>query len=494
MHDYLDVEIGDVGLRERAPRFKVLAKSMPKYVNELEHWQCQARDYAQRFIRPKALEIDKRCQVDPSYFDWELVGRSTPYGFLSMFVPSAIGGGGQLTTALAIVMEEMCAACAGVANIFGATGLGVSGLLLGLDLYHYDRALTELVEGDRKGQPVLFAAAITEPLAGSDVEDAGYLQHAKLQTEVKPVRGGYRINGRKVFISNGSVAKYTTLIAPLDKTQPVATQSAFLVKQGDPGFSVGHIESKMGMKACPATELVFDDCFIPAERLIGAEGSAVSFIETVLGASRGPVGAIATGTARGAFERVVEFAKNNQRAGRRLIDHGWVQLKLADMARKIHLCRQAYLDACMSFDFQGVPRLLEQWPTRIGLGLVPSFVRKHRIATAAIRSNLARKALDHYFETMLDPADQRHIQQYSSMAKVSASDIAVEITYDALQIVGLEGALYRHELEKIFRDAKLTQIYEGTNELNRHNIFKNTFSTEPDRYPVVVPTRAGALS
>lgn len=478
MHDYLEVEIAQRSLCEMAPRMKIFAELMPQFVNDLELWQAKAREYGGRCVRPRALEIDRRCQADPSYFDWELIKRSTPYGFLSMMVPKGAGGGGQLSTSMAIVVEELCAACPGVATVFGANALGVSGMLLAMDFYHYDRALAELAQGDRRGKPVIFAAAITEPLAGSDVEDEEYLRTAKLTGEAKRVQDGYLINGTKVFISNGSVAQYAMVIVPLDRKRPVQTQSCFLVRKGDAGYSVGRVEEKMGMKACPAAELIFEDCFVPAENLIGGECTGVQGVETVLGASRGPVGAIATGTARGAFERVVDYAKQRKVGGRRLIDQQWVQLKLADMALKIHASRQVYLDACMSFDFQGVPKLMKQLPSRIILDLIPQSVRTNGFVSKLLRSELATKTTRAMSDRVLNPDDQRHQQQYSSMAKVSGSDMAVEVASEALQIVGLEASLHRLELEKLYRDAKLTQIFEGTNQLNRHNIFKNYFPEE----------------
>jgi butyryl-CoA dehydrogenase len=446
-------------------------------VRELEAWQAKAREYGRRFVRPQALEIDAKCRRDPRYFDWDLIRRAMPYGFLSMAIPKSAGGGGNLTTTTAVVLEELCAACSGVANVFGAHGLGISGILLGFDLYHVDRSLADVVESEKRGEPVIFAAAITEPLAGSDVEDAGYLRTAKLMTEARPVAGGYRLNGRKVFISNGSIAKYSSVIAPLDRTRPNETMSAFLVRAGDPGFSVGRVEEKMGMKACPAAELIFEDCFVPRENLIGLEGDGVRGVETVLGASRGPVGAIATGVARGAFERLVDFTVRKKTGGRRLFDQQWVQIRLADMARRIFLARQAYLDGCMTFDFTGAPKLMKLFASRM-LDAVPSHVRRHPLITRVLRSATMQRTTRRMMDERLDENDLHHIQQYSSGAKITGSDTAMSVAYEALQIVGLEASLHRHELEKIFRDAKLTQIYEGTNQLNRHNVFINLFPRE----------------
>ena len=478
MTEYLDIEISKRSLKEMAPRMKLMSELMPEWYEALEDWQARAREYGERFVRPKALEIDVECTRNPSYFDWDLIKESTPYGFLSALVPKGAGGGDQMSTALAIVLEELCAVCSGVANVFGANGLGVSGVLLGMDFYHMDRALAELADGDRKGKPVIFAAAITEPLAGSDVEDGEYLKTARLMTEAKPVKGGYVLNGRKVFISNGSVARYTTVVAPLDKSRPVETMSGFIVREGDKGFSVGRVEEKMGMKACPAAELVFEDCFVPRKNLIGREGEGVRFTEMVLGASRGPVGAISTGVARGAFERIVALTKRKRDGGRRLFDRQWVQIRLADMARRIHLARAAYLDSCMSFDFQGIPKLMKHPVTRLVVDATPRCVRKLPPVTAMLRSDLNFKTTERLLARHISDADLRHIQQYSSMAKISCSDTAMEIAYEALQMAGLEGSLQRMELEKVFRDAKLTQIYEGTNQLNRHNTFINFFPGE----------------
>ncbi|MFH2009672.1 MAG: acyl-CoA dehydrogenase family protein [bacterium] len=478
MTDFMDVESSQRSLKELAPRLKILADHLPAWVRDLEEWQAKAREFGNRHVRPRALAIDRECSRDPGYFDWDLMRSAAPYGFLSTAIPAAVGGGGQMTTATAVIMEELCAACSGVANIFGANGLGLSGILLSMDFYHIDRSVTEVAAAERRGEPLIFAAAITEPQAGSDVEDAGYLRTARLMSEARPVPGGYLLNGRKVFISNGSVATYTTVTLPLDKRRPVETFSTFLVKKGDLGFSVGRIEEKMGMKACPATELIFEDCFVPIENRIGPEGEAMRGVEVVLGASRGPVGAIATGVARGAFERCVAFTKRKRSGGRRLIEHQWVQLRLADMARKIHCARQAYLDATMAFDFQGVPKIMKTASSRVLMDLVPQAVRKSGLVTRALRSDAVRETTRRTLERQLDPDDQRHIQQYSSMAKVTGSDVAVEVAGEALQLVGLEASLHRNELEKIFRDAKLTQIYEGTNQLNRHNIFQSLFPGE----------------
>lgn len=456
----------------------VLKEISPNRYDALEAWRLKAKDFADHHIRPKALETDQRCSADPAYFDWDLLKKAAPHGFLSLLVPKGLGGRGEFCTTLAIVMEELCVACPGIANIFGAHALGVSAVLLGFDVHHFDRALSEMAHAERRGEPILFAAAITEPLAGSDVEDAEYLRTARLITEATPVLGGYRLNGRKVFISNGAEAEIIAVVAPVDKRNPVETQSAFVVRRGTPGFSVGRVEKKMGMKACAAAELIFEDCFIPQENLIGQEGQGVRLAEWVLGGSRPAVGAVGTGIARGALERTIKFAQDKRWGGQRLIDQQWVQLKIAEMGRKVHVARQAYLASALNFDLFGVPKMMAHPGSKLLLNVLPRSVRTHSLTDSVLRSEAVHSAMLRFVDHSLNDADARRIQRQASMAKVSGGDTAMEVCYEALQIVGLEGSLRRYELEKLYRDAKLTQIYEGTNQLNRHTIYSNALVEE----------------
>ncbi|MBI5478452.1 MAG: acyl-CoA/acyl-ACP dehydrogenase, partial [Deltaproteobacteria bacterium] len=300
---------------------------------------ARARAYRQRYIDPVAAELDRRLLLDPHYHPADLVQAGCEYGFLSLPIPTFLGGGGGLALHSAVLLEELCAGCAGIANIFGAHYLGISGLLLSFDLNLFDRFLRLVPEAERRGEPLIFAAAITEPTAGTDVEDADLLHTARLSMGARKVAGGYVLDGRKCFISNGSVARYTMLTCATDRRRPAETWSGFVIPAGTPGFSVGRVELKLGQRACHAAELVFEDCFLPEDLRIGLEGGGVQMTEVVLAASRAPVAAIATGIARGAYEAALAFAREQPDGHGRLIDRQWVQQALADMHAALELGR-----------------------------------------------------------------------------------------------------------------------------------------------------------
>ena len=453
------------------PRLRTIRKYDPALVEELIEVQLRAREYAEQHIRPVALKLDQRIAGDHSYFAWDLVEKALPFGFLGFIVPRSYGGRGKTVTHMAVLMEELCAYCPGIANIFGAHALGISPLLLAPDLRHYERYLRVVAEKERAGEPVLFALAITEPDAGSDVEDADFLQTARLSTRARKVTGGYRLSGRKVFISNGSVARYIWVGSYLDPEQPVETAVCFVVPNDAPGFSVGRVEHKLGQRACPASELIFDDVFIPEEDRVGEEGEAERLTAVVLGASRGPVAAIATGTARGAFERLIEYLQQKKVNGRYLFEEQRVQMALVDMMAKIQLARQIYLDSVMAYDLMGMTKLIRH-PLMKMMDRIPTALH----ALPPYRQFLHSKSIYQIgrwlAEREVTEQDIAYTAGLSSLAKYLASDLAMEVCSQALEIMGPDGPIPEFGVEKAFRDVKLTQIYEGTNQINRIYAFK----------------------
>ncbi|HHN93616.1 MAG TPA: hypothetical protein ENK17_02515, partial [Anaerolineae bacterium] len=168
----------DLSSLEAYPALELIHRSHPRLVERLARVQEDARDFAHRYVAPIALEVDARVAREPTYFPWEIVRRGAERGYLTFNLPRMVGGGGQTTLATSILLEELCAQCAGIANIFGAHALGLAPLLVGgYDMQKYYRFLQETVRGEREGNPVLWAFAITEPGAGSDIEDADEVNH-----------------------------------------------------------------------------------------------------------------------------------------------------------------------------------------------------------------------------------------------------------------------------------------------------------------------------
>lgn len=467
-------------VREAFPRLLMMEKSMPGLVEELVGVQKDGREFGEKHIRPAAIELDRKIGEDSSYFAWDIVKKATRYGFLSYTIPKPFGGKGYFTTHFAVLMEELCSYCPGVANIFGAHALGLCPLLLSPDIRHYSKYMQTVALAEKKGTPLIFALAITEPDAGSDVEDKDEMATARLSTVAKKVPGGYILNGRKVFISNGSVARYIWVGAVLDRKRPVETTVSLVVPNDAKGFSVGRIEKKMGQRACPASELIFEDVFVPVEDRVGDEGEGEALVSAVLGASRGPVAAIATGIARGAFERLLEYLNVTKVNGMYLFEHQWCQSMLADLMTKLQMARQLYMDATTACDMLGVPKLMNH-PMMKSLDLVPEHLMKSEAARHFFRSKGMYKFVKDLAAKNIRNEDVSLIVTYSSMAKYMASDLAVEIISKAMDIIGEDGPLVEYGIEKLYRDVKLTQIYEGTNQINRLFAYKNGLHYEKRR-------------
>ncbi len=454
-------------LSEQFPR--LIQDGGRRYVRELERLRANAHRFAEEHVRPRALEIDRRTGEDPSWFDWDLVRAGARHGMLDFLIPKQAGGGGGMSTQGAIVMEELCAACPGIGLIFGAHALGISPLLLG-GPSQWDGVLAELVASESSGEPLLMACAITEPEAGTDVEDPDLLARARITSHARRVPGGFRLSGTKRFISNGSVARWITILMPTDPRRPVETWTCFLLDTRSEGFAVSRAEHKMGQRACPAAELTFDEVFVPDERVVAREGDGAPATMIVLACSRPPVAAIATGIARGAYERVLAWLEED-RAAKGLLERQHVQLALASMEEDIHLARQAYMDAATELDHRALGNVMSH-PAVRALGHLPASVRKRAPVRGLLTSDRARDttiALLH--RTTSDQALTRSLA-LSSMAKARGGDVAMRVTGAALELVGLRAGPVRAELEKLWRDAKLTQIYEGTNQLNRTEVYR----------------------
>ncbi len=438
-------------------------------VRELERLRARARRFAEEHVSPRAMEIDRRTDEDPSWFDWDLVRAGAEHGMLSFLIPKPAGGGGGLSTEAAVVMEELCAACPGIALIFGAHALGISPLLLG-GPSQWDGVLSELVCSERTTRPLLMACAITEPEAGTDVEDPDLLARARITSHARRVPGGFRLSGAKRFISNGSVARWITLLMPTDPRDPAHTWTCFLVDASSEGFSVNRVEHKMGQRAAHAAELALDEVFVPDERVVSREGDGAAATMIVLACSRPPVGAIATGIARGAYERLLVWLEED-RAAKGLLERQHVQLVLASMEEEIHLARQAYMDAATELDYRALGGAMRH-PAVRALGHVPAGIRKRRSVRGLLASDRMRDTtISILHRTTSESAVTRSVA-LSSMAKARGGDVAMRVTGAALEIVGLRGVRIRAELEKLWRDAKLCQIYEGTNQLNRLEVYR----------------------
>ena len=325
-------------------------------------------------------------------------------GFCGLEIPEEYGGLGQDYYTVAAVYEELAKVDAGVATAIAASGLGLKPVL-----QHGTDAQTKLYAEYLTGEKGsgFCAFCLTEANAGSDAA-AGTTVAVKQGDE-------YVLNGTKCFITNGGVASVYTVFAITDKTKGVKGISAFIVERDRPGVSVGKEEDKMGIRLSNTTEVIFQDVHIPADHLIGEEGKGFIYAMQTLDLARPMVASLAVGIAQRAIDESVKYAKQRVTFGKPIIKHEVIAFKLADMDMKTEVARAAIINFLNTY--YAVPK--------------------------------------------------RNYTREAAIAKCFAGDMAVQVALEAVQILGGFGYSREYPVEKLVRDAKIMQIYEGTNEVQR---------------------------
>jgi len=358
-----------------------------------------ARRIAEEKILPVRAELDEKEE-----FPWAIIKDLADADMFRVFIPEEYEGLGGGCLELCLVVEELSRVCGGVATTYAVNALGSYTLIEYGTEEQKRKYLPDIAAGKR-----LTAFAISEATAGSDA--------SAIKMTADKVEGGYLLNGTKQFITNAGEAELYTVIVLTDKTRGARGASAIFVEKDTPGFTFGKKEKKMGIRASATGELVFRNCLVPQENLIGKEGLGFIQAMRLFDRSRPGIGAQAVGIAQGALEMAVDYAQQRVQFDHPIITQPVVQDMLAEMA----------------------------------------------IQTEAAR------ALVYAAARMVD-SGARKITEESAMAKVFASDVAMRVTTDALQVCGGTGYMKDYPVEKMMRDAKITQIYEGANQILRNAI------------------------
>ncbi|MDA8084713.1 MAG: acyl-CoA dehydrogenase family protein [Nitrospiraceae bacterium] len=365
--------------------------------------QVMIRDLARQIAEEKIVPV--RAELDETgEFPWDIMKTLAQSDLFGLFIPEEYGGLGKGSLELAIAVEELSRACLGVSTTYAANALGTYPLLLFGSDEQKKKFLPDIASGKR-----LVAFGLTEANAGSDAGGT--------QTVARLEGNEYVINGTKQWITNGGAAEVYTIIAITDRCKGPRGASAFVVEKGTPGFTFGKKENKMGIRASATTELIFDNCRVPKENLIGKEGMGFVVAMKTLDNSRTGVGSQGVGVAQGAFDEAVKFARQRVQFGHPVITFQAVQHMLADMATSIEAARSLVY---------AVSRLVD--------------------------------------------SGAKDVSKESAMAKVFATDVAMKVTTDAVQVMGGSGYMKEYPVEKMMRDAKILQIYEGTNQIQRNVI------------------------
>jgi len=454
-----------------------LARRFPNsYFQKLKEVRTRAREFADKYIRPVAGEIDRKVARDHSYFSWDLMKEACNYRFFSLIIPEAFDGQGAGVLHMAAMAEELAVGCAGIASTIGVHSAGISCGLLSLDPYVLEKYIRPVAKAEKKGEPILWGGAVTEPWAGTDIWDEDFLDQAKIVTFAKKVPGGYKITGRKCFISNGSVARYFALAAALDPKAVRESWTIFLVDARSPGFSIGRVEHKMGQRASPAAELILEDVLVPDHCKIGLAGKAGWYVSIYLAGSRGPVGAIGIGCARRSLECLMEWARLKKNRRGRLIDQQAIQLVIARMSGEIASARMLYVASALACDlifYEMIGKPLH----KAALRLLPKSLLAKKPFKEIVGSDRVKKAADGFLAKTVPEDRLAFISRLATAAKCIGSETGVRVSGEAARIMGPDAFDPRWPVEKAYRDAKLTMIYEGTNQANQITHFKDLART-----------------
>ena len=363
-----------------------------------EHHQVRdmVRRFAEDVVAPRARELD-----ETETFPHEAVKQMAELGLMGLPYPEQYGGAGMDTLAYAIAVEEVARVCASTAITLAAhVSLGCGPVYGAGNEDQKQRFLVPMAKGEAIG-----AFGLTEPNAGSDA--------AGTQTRAVKGSGGWTVNGSKIYITNASYAKYITLTAVTDPSKGANGISAFIMDTATPGFRVGKKEKKMGLRGSDTVEVVFEDCVIPDDQMLGEPtGGFRAFMKTLQG-GRISIGALALGVAQGAYEHSLAYSKVRHQFGQPISNFQGIQFMLADMAMKIEAAR-------------------------------------HLV----------------YHAAQLRDAGSEYVKE-ASMAKLFASEIGNWVTDKAIQIHGGMGYCRDVPVERMHRDAKLMEIGEGTSEIQR---------------------------
>lgn len=364
--------------------------------------QRMVHEFAEDRIKPLAAELDETGQ-----FPSKIIKEMAELGLMGVAIPEKYGGAGMDNVCYVIAVEEISRACASTGVIMSVNNsLVCDPIHKNANEDQLAKYLIPLASGDKLG-----CFGLTEPEAGSDA----------VNQKTRAIKEGsnWVINGTKNFITNGKEADVCVLFAVTDKTKGTKGISTFIVEKGAPGFTVGKIEKKLGIIASSTAELIFEDCKVPEQNLLGVAGRGFSIAMETLDGGRIGIAAQALGIARAAFEASLFYSKERVQFGKPISDKQAIQWMLADMATEIDAARLLTLRAAYLKD------------------------KGHRYS------------------------------KESSMAKLFSSETAMKVTTKAIQIHGGYGYIKEYPVERHFRDAKITEIYEGTSEIQRLVIASN---------------------
>jgi alkylation response protein AidB-like acyl-CoA dehydrogenase len=369
---------------------------------------------AKERVAPRAKEIDST-----GAFPWDLIDVFKKQGLLYLTLPEQFGGLDCDITSLCLIIEELAKVSGAASLIALSNAVGLMSVMIAGSDGQKEYLYNKMTQPDK---PYIWAFCLSEPEAGSDA--------SHMRTYASKSGEYYYLNGKKAMITNAAAAQFYCVFASTDPSLRTRGISAFYLEKDYPGMIVGKSEEKMGMIGTDLSELIFDNVRLTKDNLIGSEGQGWDLAMATLNLSRPAVGAQAVGIAQGALDFAVEYAWNRVQFGQKLADFEGIQFMVADMATQVEAARALVYDAAQLLDMKIYER---------------------------------------------DKMSAIGVDKLSAMAKVYSADVAMKVTTDAVQILGGYGYTKEYPVERMMRDAKATQIYEGTNQVQRIVIARDIF-------------------
>lgn len=381
-----------------------------------------ARELAQKKLKPVRAALDEQEAFSPEVM--ELFKKA---GLFGIWLPKKYGGLGGGVSTLCLSVEQLAAACGGLALCSATSALGSMPMVLWATARQREKWMPDLAAGNKH-----WAFALTEPEAGSDA--------TALKTTAVKDGDDYIINGSKHYISSGKVADFYTVAVSTNPARGARGISLIVVEKGTPGFTFAKKEAKMGMRANPTYELNFQDVRVPAKNLLGREGLGLLIVQETLDYSRPGVAAQALGIAQGALDETIPYLRTRKQFGAPVSSFQALQHKIADLATKVEAGRALVYTVARRMDAEFIPAM-----------------------EAAVANGTT-------LHDELKKLSKERWTKYSSMCKLFCSETAFEVAEQCLNLCGGIGYMRDFPVEKYMRDAKLTQIYEGTNHIQRNEI------------------------
>ncbi|MDD5448697.1 MAG: acyl-CoA dehydrogenase family protein [Actinomycetota bacterium] len=372
--------------------------------DEQKMFRQSIRELVREKVEPRAMEIDEKGE-----YPWDILEVFRENHIMGIPFAEEYGGEGADLLTLCVAVEEIAKVCVSSSLILACQELGSTPIKIAGSEGQKRKYIPDLASGNK-----LAAFGLTEPEAGSDA--------ASMKTRAEKKGDKYILNGVKCFITNGGIADTYSIFAMTDPGKGVRGISAFIVEKGFPGFEFGKEENKMGIRGTVTRELIFEDCEVPAENLLGEEGFGFKLAMMTLDRTRSSIGAQGVGCAAGALEYTINYMKERVQFGRPIAALQGLQFMVADLAMQVEAARQLVYHAA-------------------------SMVEKEAPGYSGL----------------------------SAMAKCFATDTAMKVTTDCVQLMGGYGYMKDYPMERMMRDAKITQIYEGTNQVQRVVISRQLF-------------------